>query len=176
MLNCIFIDDCTSCIDRLHVNFDNIIEIGDLNYDLIKLDKSQHLHTMCDKLDFNNLINTPTCYIKDAHPSMLDIILTNRLSFLCKVTNFTCGISDWHNIISCEIKGAAPPPDKRKIKCHSCKHFDDRVFSEPVSVLLLLSTGLMKWIGARHLTAMSTSQPFSIFSICLFQRQIVMAK
>ena len=34
-------------------------------------------------------------------------------------------ISDWHNIISCVIKGAAPPPNKRNIKCLSYKHFDE---------------------------------------------------
>ena len=111
-----FIDDFTSCIDRLHVHFDNIIVIEDLKYDLVKLDKSQHLHTVYDMFDFTNHINTPTCFMKDAHPSMSGIILTNRPSFLCKVTNVTCDISDWHNIISCVIKGAAPAQETCSIR------------------------------------------------------------
>ena len=110
MLNCTFTDDFTSCIDILHVHFDNILVIGDLNYDLVKLVKRQPLHTVCDIFDCINLFRTPTCFMKDVLPSMLDVILTNRSCFLCNVTNFKCGISDWHNIISCVIKGAAPPP------------------------------------------------------------------
>ena len=38
-------------------------------------------------------------------------------------------------MISCVIKGAAPPPNKRKIKCRSYKHFDERVFNEAVGVI-----------------------------------------
>ena len=92
--------------------------------------------------------------MKDAHPSLLDVILTDRPSLLFYTTNFTCGISDWHNMISCVIKGAAPPPNKRKSKCRSYKHFDEKDFSEavgviPFDVLMFLmtwmtSTGLMK--------------------------------
>ena len=73
--------------------------------------------------------------MKDAHPSVVDVILTNRLSLLFNITNFTCNISDWHNMISCGIKGTAPPPNKRKIKCRSYKHFDEKIFSEAVGVI-----------------------------------------
>ena len=73
--------------------------------------------------------------MKDAHPSLLDVILTNRPSLLFNTTNFTCGISDWHNMISCVIKGAAPPPNKRKIQCRSYRHFDEEDFSEAVGVI-----------------------------------------
>ena len=38
-------------------------------------------------------------------------------------------------MISCVIKGAASPPNKRKIKCRLYKHFDERVFSEAVGVI-----------------------------------------
>ena len=68
-------------------------------------------------------------------PSILDIILTNRPSLLFNITNSTYSISDWHNMSSCVIKGAAPPPNKRKIKCRSYKHFDEKVFSEAVGVI-----------------------------------------
>ena len=73
--------------------------------------------------------------MKDAHPSILDVILTNRPSLLFNITHFTCGISDWHNMISYVIKGAAPPPNNRKIKCRSYSHFDEKVFSEAVGVI-----------------------------------------
>ena len=55
----------------------------------------------------------------------------------------------------CVIKGAAPPADKRNIKCRSYKHIDEGVFSVAVGVIpsdvacvfdevLVTSTGLMK--------------------------------
>ena len=135
MPNASFIDDFTTCIDKVHVHFDNIIVTGDLNYDLVKPDKCQPLHTVCDIFDFTNLNKTPTCFMKDAHPSLLDVILTNRPSLLFNTTNFSCGISDWHNMISCVIKGAAPPPNKRKIKCRLYKHFDEKDFNEAVGVI-----------------------------------------
>ena len=139
ILNCTFIHDFTSCIDRLHVHFENIIVIGDLDYDLVKLDKSQPLHTVCDIFDFTNLIDS-NIFDKRRTPCVdgVDVILTNRPTFLCNVTNFTCGISDLHNIISCVIKGATPPPDKRTIKCCLHKHFD-----KGVSVRQLVSSILM---------------------------------
>ena len=45
-----------------------------------------------------------------------------------------CGISDSHNIISVAIKGDAPPPKHRKIKCRSFKNFDEDAFSEAVGI------------------------------------------
>ena len=113
----VLLTNFTMCIDKVHVDLDNIIVIGDLNYDLVKPDKFQPLHTVCDIFDFTNLI------------------FTNRPSLLFNITNFTCGISDWHNMISCVIKGAAPPPNKLKIKCCSYKHFDEKVFNEAVGVI-----------------------------------------
>ena len=86
---------------RLRVHFDHIFVIGDLNYDLIKPDKSQPLHTVYDIFDFTNLINTPTCYMKDAHSSVLDVTHMNRPSLLF---NVTCSISDWHNIFLVLLK------------------------------------------------------------------------
>ena len=51
------------------------------------------------------------------------------------ITNFACGISDWHNLVSVVIKGAAPPPTKRKIISRSYKNFVEEAFSEAVGVI-----------------------------------------
>ena len=135
MNNSIFIDDFTAGVDRLHVHFDNVIVAGDLNYDFKIPQKYQPLQSVCDIFDFTNLITKPTCFTKNAPPSIVDVILTNRPSFLFNITNISCGISDWHNIISVVIKGHAPPPKQRKIKCRSYKNFDEEAFSEAVGVV-----------------------------------------
>ena len=135
MNNSIFIDDFTAGVDRLHVHFDNVIVAGDLNYDFKIPQKCQPLQSVCDIFDFTNLITKPTCFTKNAPPSIVDVILTNRPSFLFNITNISRGISDWHNIISVVIKGHAPPPKQRKIKCRSYKNFDEEAFSEAVGVI-----------------------------------------
>ena len=117
----VFTSDFTVFMDKLHVHFDNIIVIGDLNYDLSVPTKSKALKSVCDVFDLSSLVKQAT---KTAPPSLIyiyyiDVILTNRPTLLCHVTNVACGISDWHNWISVVIKGAAPPPAKRKIKCRT---------------------------------------------------------
>ena len=116
-------NDFTLCMDKLHVHFDNIIVIGDLNYDLTVPTKSKALKSVCDIFDLSSLVKKATCFTKTAPPSLIDVILTNRPTLLCHVTNVAYGISDWHNLISVVIKGAAPPPAKRKIKCRTYKQF-----------------------------------------------------
>ena len=135
MNNSIFIDDFTVGVDRLHVHFDNVMVAGYLIYDFKIPQKCQPLQSVCDIFDFTNLITMPTCFTKNAPPSIVDVILTNRPSFLFNITNISCGISDWHNIISVVIKGHAPPPKQRKIKCRSYKNFDEEAFSEAVGVV-----------------------------------------
>ena len=133
--NSIFIDDFTAGVDRLHIYFDKVIVAGDLNYDFNIPQKSQPLQSVCDIFDFTNLITKPTCFTKNAPPSIVDVILTNIPSFVFNIINISCGISDWHNIISVVIKGHAPPPKHHKIKYCSYKQFDEEAFSEAVGVI-----------------------------------------
>ena len=90
----------------------------------------------------------------DAQPSILVLILTNKQRLLFNVTNFTCSIRDWHDML-CIIKSKAPPPNKRKM-CPSYTNFVEMVSCEAVGVLPVhvacvfddvewrTSTGLMK--------------------------------
>ena len=133
--NSTFIDEFTVAVDRLHVHFDNIIVVGDLNYDLTQPAKSEPLRSVCDIFDFSNVIKQPTCFTKNAPPSLVDVILTNRPTLLYNVTNFSTGISDWHNLISVVIKGMAPPPKVRKLLCRSYRHFDEESFSDAVGAI-----------------------------------------
>ena len=129
MPNSTFLDNFTAGTDRVHVYFDNIMVIGDLNYDVNVPQKSQPLQSICYIFDYSNLITKPTCFTKNAPPSISDVILTNKPKLMFNVTNIMCAISDSHNIISVAIKGDAPPPKHRKIKYRSFKNFDEDAFS-----------------------------------------------
>ena len=75
--NSTFTDDFTVALDRIHVHFDNIIVVGDLNYDLTQPAKREPLRSVCDIFDFINVVKQPTCFTNNAPPSLVDVILTN---------------------------------------------------------------------------------------------------
>ena len=77
MASSTFIDDFTAGIDRVHVHSENIKVIGDLNYDVNIPQKSQPLQSICDIFYYSNLITKPTCFTKNAPPSILDVIRQN---------------------------------------------------------------------------------------------------
>ena len=133
--NSTFTDDFTVALDRIHVHFDNIIVVGDLNYDLTQPAKCEPLRSVCDIFDFSNVVKQPTCFTKNAPPSLVDVILTNRPTLLYNVTNFSSGISDWYNLISVVIKGLAPPPKVRKLLCRSYRNVDEVAFSDAVGAI-----------------------------------------
>ncbi len=72
---------------------------------------------------------------EECTPSLVDVILTNRPTLLYNVTNFSSGISDWHNLISVVIKGLAPPPKVRKLLCRSYRNFYEVAFSDAVGAI-----------------------------------------
>ena len=41
-------------------------------------EKGNALKNVCDIFDLTNLIKNPTCFCKDANPSFVDVILTNK--------------------------------------------------------------------------------------------------
>jgi hypothetical protein len=85
-----------------------VILIGDLNYNVLNEDKGTPLTTMCDIFYYTNLVKTATCHIKNANPTLIDVILTNKPSYCQNITNFNCGLSDVHNLISFQLKGYVP--------------------------------------------------------------------
>ena len=56
-------------IDQCIINYDNIIVMGDLNFDMLNDKKCQTLKDLCDVLDFSQLVLKPTCFMKNCIPS-----------------------------------------------------------------------------------------------------------
>ncbi|CAG2237113.1 unnamed protein product [Mytilus edulis] len=95
-----FINDFTKTHDKISVKYDNMIFLGDLNYNLLSIDKCTPLSTVCDICGIENIVKGATCFTKDAKPTLNDVILTNKKNMLQNTTNFNCGLSDVHNIIA----------------------------------------------------------------------------
>ena len=62
MPNSTFIASFTAGIDIVYVYFDNIMVIGDLNYDVNVPQNSQPLQSICEIFDYSNLMTKPTCF------------------------------------------------------------------------------------------------------------------
>lgn len=69
MQNDLFLTACSKRMDEGIQQCDNYIVVGDLNYDLTSLDKSQTLLDLCDLYDMDNKIAEPTCFKSNCSPS-----------------------------------------------------------------------------------------------------------
>ena len=114
MDNKIFTDLFTRGMDLISTKFDNVLTLGDLNYDCLDRTRGSTLLDLCDIFDFKNIIKTATCFMKNCQPSLVDVILTNQSRLCFGALNFGCGISDWHNMIGVAVRGAAVREQKQK--------------------------------------------------------------
>ena len=127
-----FSDLFTRGMDRISTIYDNILIVGDLNYDILDKNKGATLLDLCDIFDFSNLIKSATCYMKNCVPSLVDVILTNQPRPCFNSLNFGCGISFWHNMVGVAIRGAAARMEEQRTKYRSFKNFDQNVFNGDV--------------------------------------------
>ena len=125
----IFIEDFNKTFDKISTKYDNIIIIGDLNYNYLDDEKCTPLKTMCDVFDYTNIVKKATCFTKYVLiPTLIDVILTNKPNFCQNVSNFNCDLSDYHNMISFQLKGYVPKVKKEFIWYRSYKNFDNEKF------------------------------------------------
>lgn len=74
---------------------------------------------------------------KKASPTLIDVILTNRPEYYQNITNFCCGLSDVHNLISFQLKGHIPKFKRDLIQYRSFKDFDNEQFIKDLQSLEL---------------------------------------
>lgn len=125
--------DLTKCLDKMFMHYDNLICLGDLNYDLLRKDKCQPLNNVCDNFSLDCIIKEPTCFMKNQTPTLIDVILTNSKSLLCNTINFNCGLSDCHNMIATSLKESCKLANKKKVTFRSYKNFNAAEFNEELS-------------------------------------------
>ena len=129
----VFENDFAKSLDQIFLKFDHVICLGDLNYDLLRKDKSQPLTNICDTFSLDNIVKQPTCFMKNQTPSLIDVILTNSKTLLCNSLNFNCGLSDCHHMITTSLKETCTYVDNKKVIFRSYKDFDEAQFNEELS-------------------------------------------
>ena len=78
--------------------------MGDFNiYIKCKGVGSNNLSDFCDLFHLTNTVKSDTCFTK-THTSLIDLILTNKLSSLNKTLVTETGLSDYHKMITTFFK------------------------------------------------------------------------
>ena len=86
--------------------YENIILMGDINVDLNELSVNHYdVNEFCDIFSITNLIKQTTCLTPTAkHPSLIDIIFTNRPRSFKNSVAIETGLSDHHRMVVTVLK------------------------------------------------------------------------
>ena len=90
-------------LERLTSLYDRILVLGDMNFDLMKPEKSQALQDLMNLYDLTNLMKTPT-FVSNHGSSLIDVILTNNKHLFCDTLVTDVGCSDGHSLIASTTK------------------------------------------------------------------------
>ena len=134
----------TTNLDKCTMNYDNILVIGDLNFNMLNETKCKTLNDLCDVFNLSQLVSKPTCYMKGYAPSLVDVILTNVKNQCFNVHNIPTGISDCHNLLSVTLKGKVIIERQHKISYRSYKNFDAESFNSAITKLSIIPSNNVK--------------------------------
>ena len=94
-------EDITSFLNKLTTNIDyylnrcdNLLLLGDFNLQT----NEPAMKEFCKSYNLSSLINEPTCYKNPKHPSIIDLILSNRPRSFQGSQTIETGLSDHHKI------------------------------------------------------------------------------
>ena len=127
----VFITSLIQLCDKLLVETNNLVVLGDLNINMMASGNS--LSNFCDLYDMTNLVKEPTCFKSLNNPSLIDVILATQPKRFHKYIAFDTGLSDYHKMICISTKIHAPIRVPRKIKYRSFKNFSNDKYCEEVN-------------------------------------------
>lgn len=109
-----FMRNITDILNRLHLQYENIILIGDFNITI----EDNLLQELCTIFNLSSLIKKPTCF-KSSTPSCIDLILTNQPNLFKLSNTYETGLSDFHKLVATMTR-LAICKGKPKIKHYRC--------------------------------------------------------
>ena len=120
-------------IDHHYTNSEEIIIIGDLNIDKMRVDKSV-CTGLCDVYGLN-IIKGPIFLKSKIKGTLIDAIIVSNTMKFCLPFNVTCGASVWHNMVAFLTKSTFPLQKPHKITYRSYKNFKENAFKQDVSTI-----------------------------------------
>ena len=104
-----FLEELKTSIDKAINKYENIILMDDINVDMSDRNNTHtnydHVQELSDIFNVTNLIKQTTCFTPTAaHPSLIDIILTNRPRLFQSSVAIETGLSDHHKMVLTVLK------------------------------------------------------------------------
>jgi len=75
----------TTNLDKCTMNYDNILVIGDLNFNMLNETKCKTLNDLCDVFNLSQLVSKPTCYMKMSRTNVLMSIIYQQGSVIVTI-------------------------------------------------------------------------------------------
>ena len=122
-------------LDELNSKCDNILIIGDLNYEM----SEPSLDEFCQNYNLESILNKPTCFKNPKNPSCIDLVLTNKQERFLKAKTVETGLSDFHKMVVSVFKTSFKKHKPKTVTYCDYKHFDNEKFRE--SLINFFSTG-----------------------------------
>ena len=119
-------------LDKLLVNYDNILVFGDMNV----LQNNSSMKLFNETYDLENLINEATCFKNPLNPSSIDVMLTNDKSSYQNSVTLETGLSDHHKMTITVLKASYIKKAPINISYRSYRNFDETLFKNDLFCLL----------------------------------------
>ena len=118
------LDYISADFDELHKKYENFIIIGDLNSEMCEVPMNE----FCCTFNLTNLVKEPTCFKNPAHPTCIDVILTNRPRSFQNTNVIETGLSDFHKLTVTVLKAKFQKQAPKVIHYRNNKKFNHRLF------------------------------------------------
>ena len=129
--------DFESSFTLLHENLfaesQNIVSIGDLNFDM--KNTRNKLYDLCNLFGMKNIITKITCN-KAEQGTLIDVILVSKKASFLDTFTFDIGVSDHHSLIGCAMRSHKPIKICNKITYRSYRKFSEDAFKTDVSTII----------------------------------------
>ena len=120
----IFLNQLSTNLNMYTSKYDNLILLGDFNSET----SESYMKEFCETYNLKKLINEPTCFKNPLNPSLIDLILTNRLRCFEGSRVVETGLSDHHKLTITILKQFFPKQKPTIIEYRDYKHFEHDKF------------------------------------------------
>ena len=129
----VFPEEFKKSVDKAINKYENIMLMGDINVDMSNRNTTgagyADVSEFCDIFSIKNLIKDDTCFSSIAkHPSLIDIILTNRSQSFQNSVAMETGVSDHHKMIVTVMKNHIIRLQPYKIQYRNYQGFSPDAF------------------------------------------------
>ena len=127
-----FLHEMEGLCERMTSLYENILLMGDLNFDLLDPNKSSALQDLMNLYDLQNLVTVPT-FLHQNGSSLIDVALTPNKRQFCDSAVIDMPCSDGHALVVVTTRSYLPKPRPKTITYRSFKTFIAENFRRDIS-------------------------------------------